>query len=432
MNHSCDTSGEKGMRKRICVVFLSLIMTCEMVAGIGATTLSNAKIQQQKTQNSLDNMESKISSIEDEKAEAGEKLDQLQGQLVDILTSITICEDEIEAKKGEIDSARDELMVVEKQAEEQYENMKKRVKFLYEQGEKAYFQILLESSGYTEMVNKADYVEKLYAYDKDLLATYIASKETVKELKSKLEDEEADLESANRELAEEQKALETLVAEQRDLVADFDQQLSDAKAKAESYKAQLEEQTKQIQVLEKEEQQRLLQEAEEKRRRQQEALQKKQAAEANGETADDGESTIDTSEGDDTSFSAGAGDSIEVPASSGSSLGQQVVNYACQFVGNPYVYGGSSLTNGTDCSGFTMSVYAHFGISIPRDSTSQRSCGIGVDYASAQPGDIICYAGHVGLYMGNGMIVHASTERTGITYTPANYRTILAVRRVIY
>lgn len=432
MNHSCDTSGEKGMRKIICVVFLSLIMTFEMVAGIGATTLSNAKIQQQKTQNSLDNMESKISSIEDEKAEAGEKLDQLQGQLVDILTSITICEDEIEAKKGEIDSARDELMVVEKQAEEQYENMKKRVKFLYEQGEKAYFQILLESSGYTEMVNKADYVEKLYAYDKDLLATYIASKETVKELKSKLEDEEADLESANRELAEEQKALETLVAEQRDLVADFDQQLSDAKAKAESYKAQLEEQTKQIQVLEKEEQQRLLQEAEEKRRRQQEALQKKQEAEANGETADDGESTIDTSEGDDTSFSAGAGDSIEVPASSGSSLGQQVVNYACQFVGNPYVYGGSSLTNGTDCSGFTMSVYAHFGISIPRDSTSQRSCGIGVDYASAQPGDIICYAGHVGLYMGNGMIVHASTERTGITYTPANYRTILAVRRVIY
>lgn len=431
MKDSCPKSGEKGMRKRKYVVLLSLILSLEMVVGIGATTLSNAKSQQKKTQKSLDNMESQISTIEDEKAQADEKLDQLQGQLVDILTSISICEEEIEAKKIEIDDARDELMVVEKQEEEQYESMKRRVKFMYEHGEKAYFQILLESSGYAEMVNKADYVEKLYAYDKDLLATYVANKEKVKELKGKLEDEEADLEAANRELAEEQKALETLVAEQKDLVADFDQKLTNAKAKAESYKAQLEEQTKQIKVLEKEEQQRLLREAEEKRRRQQEERLRQQS-QATGDSTGDGESSIDVSESDDANFTAGAGDSIEVPASSGSGLGLQVVNYACQFVGNPYVYGGTSLTDGTDCSGFTMSVYAHFGISIPRDSTSQRSCGIGVDLANAQAGDIVCYAGHVGLYMGNGMIVHASTERTGITYSPVNYRTILAVRRVIY
>ena len=110
--------------------------------------------------------------------------------------------------------------------------------------------------------------------------------------------------------------------------------------------------------------------------------------------------------------------------------GSRLRNYACNFVGNPYKFGGTSLTNGTDCSGFTQAVYAHFGISLPRDSYSQRSCGTEVSYANAQPGDIICYAGHVALYLGNGQIVHASTERTGITYGYATYRTILSVRRV--
>ena len=118
-------------------------------------------------------------------------------------------------------------------------------------------------------------------------------------------------------------------------------------------------------------------------------------------------------------------------SSEGTALGREAAAYGCQFIGNPYVFGGTSLTNGTDCSGFTQGVYAHFGIRIPRDSTSQRFCGTGVDYSQAQPGDLICYAGHVALYIGNGQIVHASSERTGIKISPATYRTILAVRRVV-
>ena len=309
---------------------------------------------------------------------------------------------------------------------------------MYEQGEKAYMQILLESSGYTDMVNKADYVEKLYAYDKQLLADYVESKEQVQELKDKLEDEEADLEAANYELGLEQQALETLVAEQKETVANFGEQLEQAKQKAEKYKKELERQTQQLQQLEEEERIRQKREAERKKR-EEEAARQAAAQQAAQQTDGDGETTIDVETGDvttetgtgQTDFTAGAGSSIDTTNTAGSALGQEVVNYACQFVGNPYKFGGTSLTDGTDCSGFTQSVYAHFGISIPRDSYSQRSCGIGVDYASAQPGDIICYAGHVALYIGGGQIVHASTERTGITYSPATYRTILAVRRVI-
>ncbi len=132
-----------------------------------------------------------------------------------------------------------------------------------------------------------------------------------------------------------------------------------------------------------------------------------------------------------SSSGSGSGSEVIYATGSGSELGRSVADFACQFVGNPYVWGGTSLTDGADCSGFVMSVYNNFGVSLPHSSAADRNVGSAVNgLENAQPGDIICYSGHVAIYIGNGQIVHASTAKTGIIISNANYRSILSIRRI--
>ena len=168
-------------------------------------------------------------------------------------------------------------------------------------------------------------------------------------------------------------------------------------------------------------------EAEEAARRAQEEANNSASAGTSSSSTSTGTSSSSSSQASTSSSSS----SSTPQTSSTSGSGQAVVNYASQFLGNPYVYGGSSLTGGTDCSGFVMSVYAHFGRSLPHSSSALRSVGYGVSYDSMQPGDILCYDGHVAIYAGGNTVIHASNPADGIKYTsPANYRPVIAVRRI--
>jgi len=421
------------MRKRILSVLLILILSFGYSLQVCATTVDEVRQEQEQTQEQLDEVNDRMEGMEQQKDAVAGEITVLDTQLVDILTSISICEDEIAAKEDEIDLVKVELEEAQEREQSQYEDMKTRIRFMYEKGDQAYLQIFLEAGSLPEMLNKANYVEKLYEYDRELLEEYEATKLEVAGIKEELELEEADLLTSQKELKEQQDYLENVIAEKRATVANFDAQLAQAKQEASSYKQQLKDQNEQIRMLEEEEREK--QKQKEKEKEEQNAGNTDVLADNSTENGVQDHETAAQPEvvTGVNSVAAGNGDEEspgETPPA-GSSLGQQIANYGQQFIGNPYKYGGTSLTNGTDCSGFTQAVYAHFGIRIPRDSTSQRFAGTGVSYAEAVPGDIICYAGHVGIYIGNGQIVHASTERTGIKISNATYRTILSVRRIV-
>lgn len=182
-----------------------------------------------------------------------------------------------------------------------------------------------------------------------------------------------------------------------------------------------------------EEEERLAREAAERAAAQEEARRRN----TSGSTGTGSGSSAGSQSSSGSSSGSGAGNqggagSSSASVSSNTSLGRQIADFALQFVGNPYVYGGTSLTNGADCSGFVQSVYKNFGVSLPRTSGEQGACGTAVgSLDAAQPGDLIWYSGHIGIYIGNGQIVHASTSKTGIIVSNANYRPILSIRRIV-
>ena len=386
----------------------------------------DADAKKKQEQQNYQNASGKVSSIQSDVDAISDEIDEIDESLVETIASVEIIRDEVSQKEDQIKTTTEELQKAQETEQEQYAAMKLRVKFMYEKGDSTYLQLLLESQNFGEMVNKVEYVEKLYDYDRKLLEEYIAARQAVEALKNQLEDEKAELEAQQHELEEEQKSLEEILTEKKATYDNYEVQLAQAKQEAAVYKANIKKQNDEIKRLEaasaaKQSEINAAKQAEEEARRAQELALQKQA-ESSG-----------TGEGQQTSSSGSSSASYASASSySGSgSKGQQIANYACQFIGNPYVPGGTSLTEGADCSGFVWRVYKDFGYSVPRTSYSLRSYGTGVSYSEAQPGDVVCYAGHVGIYIGNGQIVHASTQRTGIKITTATYKEILSVRRIV-
>ena len=298
--------------------------------------------------------------------------------------------------------------------------MKVRVKAVYESGETSFLDIFFSASSMQDMLNKADYVEKMHEYDKKVFVNYQIARQNVEDLKETLEIEESELEAVQEGLEEERASVEEARSELEAISADYAVQISKAKQQAEIYKTQIKQRNAQIKKIEEEERRKAEEERkrkeEEERRRKEEEERRRKEEEAKKNNNNNNANTAQNNNNEDRDSAPANENASKVTAgkdtvasSSGSAKGKEVANYACGFVGNPYVAGGTSLTKGADCSGFTQSVYKAFGYSLPRNSTSQRSVGKEVSYAEAEPGDIICYPGHVAIYIGNGKIVHASS-----------------------
>ena len=393
------------MNKRFCLFVISFILFLSYPLSVYATTISELKEQKKQNEQKLSEVNETLSTLNEESKGITEEIEVLDDQLVEVIASVSLLEDEITQVEEKIATTQVELDEAIEKEETQYAAMKKRIQFMYEKGETSYVTLLLGASTISDVVNRAEYIEQLYEYDETLLIEYIDAKQAVEDKKLELELYQSELEMDKVSLEEEKAALDELLAEKKEQQEDYETKIAKAKQEAAAYKAKIKQQNSQIRKLEEEE------------------AKKKAAALA----AQQNKNNNNKNNNKNNNINA----SSIISSANGSATGKEIANYACKFVGNPYVYGGTSLTNGTDCSGFTMSVYQAFGYSLPRTSTAQRSVGRGVTYAEAQPGDIMCYAGHVAIYIGGGKIVHASTPATGIKYSSATYKEILAVRRIV-
>lgn len=461
------------MKKRILCLTLGLMLTISQAVPAGAASRKD-QLKQDKAaaQSQLAAQESKINNLEDQKQTLSAEIDQLDSDLVNIMVEIEILDGELSDKEAQIEQTKADLAVAEENKQKQYEAMKKRIQYLYEKGgDDAWAQMLFQASDFTSLLNQAEYVQQMYDSDRNSLEEFKETVQQVKDLGDQLDSEKAELEEMNQEYQNRQASMQTQLEEKKATSSDYDAQIAQAQNQAAQYTELIRQQNAEIQKIEEEEKKA----AEEAARKAAEEAAKKAAAEeaakkaqeeANKKAAEASKKSSSTS-GSNTAASSGSSTSSKEnnntssknntsgssssaatskdngssssgsSGSSGSSVsynptGQSVVNYACQFVGNPYVWGGTSLTNGADCSGFIMSVYAKFGVSLPHSSGAMAGCGRGVSYSEAMPGDIICYAGHVAIYMGGGQIVHASNAKDGIKISGnAAYRPIVAVRRVL-
>lgn len=339
-----------------------------------------------------------ISEIEEEQSSIQSELNGLDADMVSLVTDMTNLESQISSKTQEIADAEATLAEAQAAVDQQYASMKVRIQYMYENSDENIMTVLLESGSISDFLNRLENINAVYTYDRTVLGNYQAAKDEVEDLKASLEEEKASLEANKTQLANQQAQLNAMISEKQGEMADIKSELADAKALA-ARQAELE------------------------RQRQLAALTNNTNSSNNGGSGNTG---------GNTGGSTNSGGNLNPSNTTGVS-GSAVVAFANQYVGYPYVWGGTDPNTGADCSGFVYYVLKNFGINYGRlTSYGWRSVGQEVSVNNMQPGDIVCYAGHVAIYAGGGRIVEAQSTSAGITNNRSVYcHNIITVRRVL-
>lgn len=415
--------------RAICTVLTSaLVFTGPAVEGITFSGYINsglekvyAKTQKQKdaekkksqAEQDLKDKKNEINGLKDQQQITADDIKNKSAKLDEILAAQKKLQTDITSKQAEIEQNQKDLAAAQEKQQEQYDAMKKRIQFMYENSaEDNIWTAIIESNGITDMLNRIEYVSDVYDSDRALMDSYQAAVEQVKEIGTKLDKDMNELTAMQDDYEKQQADVEAAIVALENQKEQYASQIAQAQQQADNYQNIITAQGKIIQE-------------------QEAAAAAAAAARANSSSSSPSYDGGGAGKGGSIASDYAAGGGKNPGASTGVS-GSSVVSYAMQFVGNPYVWGGNSLTNGVDCSGFVHEVYAHFGISTPRYSQAFKSVGQAVSFDNIQPGDVVVYPGHVAIYAGGGVIVEAQSTKAGITANRSvQCHTILAIRRLV-
>ena len=375
----------------------------------------DAEKKKSQAEQDLKDKKNEINGLKDQQQITADDIKNKSAKLDEILAAQKKLQTDITSKQAEIEQNQKDLAAAQEKQQEQYDAMKKRIQFMYENSaEDNIWTAIIESNGITDMLNRIEYVSDVYDSDRALMDSYQAAVEQVKEIGTKLDNDMNELTAMQDDYEKQQADVEAAIVALENQKEQYASQIAQAQQQADNYQNIITAQGKIIQ--------------------EQEAAAAAAAAAAARANSSSSSSSYDgggAGKGGSIASDYAAGGGKNPSASTGVS-GSSVVSYAMQFVGNPYVWAGNSLTNGVDCSGFVHEVYAHFGISTPRYSQAFKSVGQAVSFDNIQPGDVVVYPGHVAIYAGGGVIVEAQSTKAGITANRSvQCHTILAIRRLV-
>lgn len=375
----------------------------------------DAEKKKSQAEQDLKDKKNEINGLKDQQQTTADDIKNKSAKLDEILAAQKKLQKDITSKQAEIEQNQKDLAAAQEKQQEQYDAMKKRIQFMYENSaEDNIWTAIIESNGITDMLNRIEYVSDVYDSDRALMDSYQAAVEQVKEIGTKLDNDMNELTAMQDDYEKQQADVEAAIVALENQKEQYASQIAQAQQQADNYQNIITAQGKIIQE----------QEAAA-------AAAAAAAARANSSSSSPSYDGGGAGKGGSIASDYAAGGGKNPGASTGVS-GSSVVSYAMQFVGNPYVWGGNSLTNGVDCSGFVHEVYAHFGISTPRYSQAFKSVGQAVSFDNIQPGDVVVYPGHVAIYAGGGVIVEAQSTKAGITANRSvQCHTILAIRRLV-